>query len=347
MFQGRSPSYLDLPTGHWPQSTRPAELARLVLARIDCGSEWTRRELVPAVLRHVYCGMVATQVIVLNGGSSSGKSGIARCLQAVLPGPWLTFGVDTLIQAMPASLKTSPAGIEFAPDGAVTVGPEFRTLEAAWVQGLTAIAHAGARLIIDEVFLGGAASQRRWQAALDGLPTLWVAVRCDSGVAAGREVARGDRFTGMAVSQAELVHQGVVYDLEVDNHAHRGAGLRAGHRRPGRVTAARLYRNDRATCRQVSAMAADLHGLSAGGRPCRGLPAGLAVLAGCTNHQDRQPFRLVEPRGLEPQARALGAIGAGRPPDLCKPANVSRRLPPLFTLGCTENVLVDHAKVRP
>jgi chloramphenicol 3-O phosphotransferase len=42
---------------------------------------------------------VRIQVIVLNGGSSSGKSGIARCLQAVLPDPWLVFGVDTLIAA--------------------------------------------------------------------------------------------------------------------------------------------------------------------------------------------------------------------------------------------------------
>lgn len=42
--------------------------------------------------------MVTTQVIVLNGGSSSGKSGIARCLQAVLPDPWLAVGVDMLIQ---------------------------------------------------------------------------------------------------------------------------------------------------------------------------------------------------------------------------------------------------------
>jgi len=90
---------------------------------------------------------VATQVIVLNGGSSSGKSGIARCLQAVLPDPWLVFGVDTLIQAMPVSAQTSAAGIEFA---------------------------------------------------------------------AGREVARGDRVTGMAGSQAELVHQGVAYDMQVD-----------------------------------------------------------------------------------------------------------------------------------
>jgi chloramphenicol 3-O phosphotransferase len=36
-------------------------------------------------------------------------------------------------------------------------------------------------------------------------------------VAAGREVARGDRVTGMAVSQADSVHRGVVYDLEVDS----------------------------------------------------------------------------------------------------------------------------------
>ena len=37
----------------------------------------------------------SAQVIVLNGGSSSGKSGIARCLQAVLPEAWLAIGVDT------------------------------------------------------------------------------------------------------------------------------------------------------------------------------------------------------------------------------------------------------------
>jgi hypothetical protein len=70
-----------------------------------------------SLLRRPYCGAMMTQVIVLNGGSSSGKSGIARCLQAVLPDPWLAFGVDTLIQAMPASMRTSDAGIEFAPDG--------------------------------------------------------------------------------------------------------------------------------------------------------------------------------------------------------------------------------------
>ncbi|MCX4231596.1 chloramphenicol phosphotransferase CPT [Streptomyces sp. NPDC020707] len=159
---------------------------------------------------------MTTDVIVLNGGSSSGKSGIARCLQAVLPDPWLALGTDTLVDAMPASMQASDAGIEFAPDGQVTVGPEFRMLEAAWIEGVAAMARAGARVIVDEVFLGGADSQKRWQKVLGDLRVLWVGVRCDSAVAAGREVARGDRGIGMAASQADVVHRGVVYDLEVD-----------------------------------------------------------------------------------------------------------------------------------
>ena len=157
-----------------------------------------------------------TQVIVLNGGSSSGKSGIARCLQVVLPDPWLVMSIDSLIEAMPASIQTSDVGIEFAPGGAVVVGPEFRALEAAWMAGVAAMARAGAKVIIDDVFVGASASQRRWQEHLGSLPVLWVGVRCDRPVAASREVARGNRPPGMAAAQAEAVHDGVVYDLEVD-----------------------------------------------------------------------------------------------------------------------------------
>jgi chloramphenicol 3-O phosphotransferase len=157
-----------------------------------------------------------SQVIVLNGGSSSGKSGLARCLQAVLPDPWLALGTDTLVEAMPAAMRSSAAGIEFDPDGTVSVGPEFMAMQAAWIEGVAAMARAGARVIIDEVFLGGAASQQRWQRALDGLHVVWVGVRCEAAVAEGREIARGDRIAGMAASQAELVHRGVTYDLEVD-----------------------------------------------------------------------------------------------------------------------------------
>jgi len=159
---------------------------------------------------------VTARVIVLNGGSSSGKSGIVRCLQAVLPDPWLAFGCDSLIEAMPSRMQASEAGIVLADDGGVSVGADFRALEAAWMDGIAAMARAGARIIIDDVFLGGAASQQRWQKALGDVAVLWVGVRCESAVAAGREVARGDRVQGMAASQADVVHQGVRYDLEVD-----------------------------------------------------------------------------------------------------------------------------------
>lgn len=120
-------------------------------------------------------------MIVLNGASSSGKSGIARCLQAVLPDPWLTLGADTLIQTMPFALQTSAAGIEITDRGEVSVGPQFRSLEAAWMAGVTAMARAGGRIILDEVFLGGATSQQRWKDVLGALPVLWVGVRCGPG----------------------------------------------------------------------------------------------------------------------------------------------------------------------
>ncbi|MER6214852.1 MULTISPECIES: chloramphenicol phosphotransferase CPT [unclassified Streptomyces] len=155
-------------------------------------------------------------MIVLNGGSSSGKSGIVRCLQAVLPEPWLAFGVDTLVDAMPPSLRASGAGIGFGDGGEVLVGDAFRTLDAAWADGIAAMARAGARIVVDDVFLGGPGSQQRWRDALEGLRVLWVGVRCEAEVAAAREIARGDRPSGMALAQADAVHRGVVYDLEVD-----------------------------------------------------------------------------------------------------------------------------------
>lgn len=156
-----------------------------------------------------------TQVIVLNGGSSAGKSGIVRCLQAILPDPWLATGVDRLVEAMPAAMR-SPESIEFAPDGTVVIGPEFDRLQDAWMTGVAAIATAGAKVIIDDVFLGGGRSQQRWRTVLNGLDVVWAGVRCDAKVAAGREIARGDRVRGMAAAQADIVHHGVVYDVEVD-----------------------------------------------------------------------------------------------------------------------------------
>ena len=155
-------------------------------------------------------------VLVLNGVSSSGKSSLARELQALLPRPYLVFGVDTLVDALPPSLLAEADGLSFRSDGAVEVGAAFTALEDAWYAGLAAAARAGAPIVLDEVLLGGGRSQRRLAAALDGLVVCWVAVLCDLDVAAAREAARPDRTPGMAAAQGPLVHADVVYDLQVD-----------------------------------------------------------------------------------------------------------------------------------
>lgn len=163
------------------------------------------------------------EVVVLNGGSSSGTTSIARELQAQLERPSLLLGVDTLIDAMPAvRAGRHDAAVAVGPDGTVVPGPAFRALESAWYRGLAEMARAGALLIVDEVLLGGGASQARLAAALSGLRIVWVGVRCDAAVATAREASRPDRSPGMAATQASAVHRGVNYDLTVDT-THRSA----------------------------------------------------------------------------------------------------------------------------
>jgi chloramphenicol 3-O phosphotransferase len=161
-------------------------------------------------------------VIVLNGVSSSGKSTLARRLQDELAGTWLTFGIDTLIGATSDTANFGLDGLVFVSDGSIHVGPAFRRLEAAWLEGLATMARAGVPLILDEVFLEGATSQERLAGVLDGLRVVWVGVMCDEEVAVSREALRGDRIVGMTERQTTIVHAGVTYDVIVDT-THRAA----------------------------------------------------------------------------------------------------------------------------
>jgi len=164
---------------------------------------------------------VPVQVIVLNGGSSSGTTSVGRALQSQLPKPHLLIGVDTLIDAMPAPRSgRHDAPISVDADGTVRPGLTFRALERAWYRGLAEMARQGALLILDEVFLGGGRGQARLRNELTGLDVIWVAVHCDSRVAAAREATRADRDPGMAAAQAESVHLEVDYDLSVDTTHH-------------------------------------------------------------------------------------------------------------------------------
>jgi len=159
------------------------------------------------------------RAIVLNGSSSAGKTSLARAVQDRLDGWWLLFGLDTLITAMPWRMFGTPDGHTIRADGSIEIGPGWRLAHDRWRSSVGSLVHAGANVILDEVFLDGAEDQVRWRHALEGLAVTWVGVKCDVEVAAAREAARGDRVQHMARVQAALVHEGVDYDVVVDTTA--------------------------------------------------------------------------------------------------------------------------------
>lgn len=155
-------------------------------------------------------------MIIVNGGSSSGKTSIVRHVQDMVSEPWLAISIDDFVDSLPPRLQQSSEGFDITGDGTVQIGDVFRQLEKAWMAGVIATARAGASVLLDDVFLGAAASQTRWRAVLTDLPVAWVGVHCRVDVAQQREASRLDRNTGMAAQQATQVHIGVDYDVQVD-----------------------------------------------------------------------------------------------------------------------------------
>ena len=163
-----------------------------------------------------YPARVGTQVIVLNGTSSAGKTSIARCLQWMLGTPWLLLGIDDLTRAVPDKGMDDGTLLHVTETGQVEIGPGWRSLEASWYTGLATIAACGTGVIVDEFFFDGGAGQARLRRSLRDLEVLWVGVICDLEIARAREALRPDRVAGQVESQALVVHAGVEYDLTVD-----------------------------------------------------------------------------------------------------------------------------------
>lgn len=154
-------------------------------------------------------------VLVLNGGASSGKSRLGRLLQDVLPGYWLHFSVDALIEAAPQKLFTGH-GIAIGVAGVVSSGADFETLEQHWMAGVAAMAKSGAHIIVEDNFVSGPAAQRRWQRALQDEHVGWVGVRCAPDIAAAREASGAVTNALLAAGQADIVHDGIEYDVMVN-----------------------------------------------------------------------------------------------------------------------------------
>ncbi|SLN43931.1 Chloramphenicol 3-O phosphotransferase [Falsiruegeria litorea R37] len=151
------------------------------------------------------------QVILLNSPSSSGKSTLARALQAQADAPFWHISLDHL----------RDSGI-LPMDRFRTGDLDRKAHRARAFDGLHAMASAAADAgnnLIFEHLLEDSAWIEALKHSLASHDVLFVGVYCDLDVLNTRERERGDRPIGSAALDHASVHVGRTYDITVDGTA--------------------------------------------------------------------------------------------------------------------------------
>lgn len=153
----------------------------------------------------------AGRIILLNGASSSGKSSLARALQARIETPFWHISIDHL----------RDSGV--LPSARIRSGEfDWRRMREAFFLGfersLLAYAEAGNDLIVEHI-MESEAWLRRLAAILSGQDVFFVGVHCALEELERRERQRGDRPLGDARRDYFRIHSYCRYDVEVDGMA--------------------------------------------------------------------------------------------------------------------------------
>lgn len=147
-------------------------------------------------------------IILLNGATSSGKSTLARALQAALDGPFWHLSIDHLLDAGVLPRERIERG-DFA----------WAELRPAFFDGfhrcLPVLAEAGNALIVEHI-VETEAWRRKLLDLLAPFDVFYVGLHCPLEELERREAARGDRPLGQARIDFASVHAGSLYDLDVD-----------------------------------------------------------------------------------------------------------------------------------
>lgn len=147
------------------------------------------------------------KIIFVHGASSSGKSTIARGIQAQIGLPFWHISIDHL----------RDAGV--LPSGRFKSGEfDWKAARAPFFDGfhrsLVAYAAAGNNLVLEHIL-----DTPGWLDELVALfapfEVFFVGVHCPLPLLIEREKARGDRPLGSAEQDFHTIHQGMEYDFEV------------------------------------------------------------------------------------------------------------------------------------
>lgn len=153
------------------------------------------------------------RIIVLNGTSSSGKSSLARAIQARMDTPIQHLQLDAFRRMEPNDYWDA-----WDQQDPTLVALKHAALCRAMHAALAEYARHGVDVIFDTV-LWHREDWRYLLEDLDTLPVYLVGVTCALEELSRREQARGDREAGLAAGQFKAMHTGKVYDLQLDTTA--------------------------------------------------------------------------------------------------------------------------------
>ena len=151
---------------------------------------------------------MAGKAILLNGASSSGKSSIARAVQARIGEPFWHFSIDHLRDAGVLPLDRIRSG-EFPWSG------QREAFFEGFHQSLKAFLAPGNNLIVEHI-VETPAWMQQLTILLESADVFFVGVHCPLAELERRERARGDRPIGSAAQDFQNIHRHAVYDLELD-----------------------------------------------------------------------------------------------------------------------------------
>jgi len=149
------------------------------------------------------------RIILLNGASSSGKSSLARAVQARIEEPFWHISIDHLRDSGVLPTARIRSG-EF----------QWATMRDAFFEGfeasLLAYVRCGNNLIVEHIM-----ESRDWllrlARLLEGQDVFFVGLHCDLAELERREIARGDRRIGDARRDYHRIHSYCRYDVELDS----------------------------------------------------------------------------------------------------------------------------------
>jgi chloramphenicol 3-O phosphotransferase len=165
---------------------------------------------------------VTGRVVLLHGTSSSGKTTVARAVQALSEEPWLRLGIDAFWTAIDERWmehgSRASEGFLWREDARIVPGRVGERLAAGMRAAIAACARCGNDVLVDDVFIDRSWLDG-WRAELAGLDWLLVGVRAPLPVLEERERRGGNRIGGEARAQLDEIHKEIDYDLTLDTDA--------------------------------------------------------------------------------------------------------------------------------